>query len=568
MTRRDLSIVLGGEAGQGIQSIQVLLLEALKGSGLHVFATSEFMSRVRGGENSTLIRVSDSPVAAFVERIDILVALSPGSVPHLGPRVGPHTLVIGEAESVKHPGMIDIPFGKIAMELGSPVYSGVVAVGFLSSLLGLLREPTVSRIAERFIEKGEAAVAANRKAFDRGFSLAEPKRGLLPVSAAWEKDEGLAERILVDGSDAVALGALAGGCNYACGYPMSPGTGVLTALAGYSRSFDILVEQVEDEIGVINMALGAWYAGARAIVSTSGGGFALMTEGISLSGMIETPVVVHVAQRPGPATGLPTRTEQGDLNLVRYAGHGNFPRAIYAPGDLEEAFRLSQLAFDIADKTQSPAFILTDQYLVDSSYDTAPFDLQTLSFERHIIRTDAGYKRYALSPDGLSPRGIPGYGEGFVRVDSDEHDEDGRITEDLSLRVRMVDKRLAKGKLLSELALPPSYFGPDAARATLVCWGSTKNIVLEAVAELEDPSIAVLHFSQVWPLHPETEAALKHGGRLILVENDSDAAFGSLLAAETGIKIDRRILKYSGLPFSVEELAAAIKGHAEGGSCG
>lgn len=568
MARRDRSIVLGGEAGQGIQSIQGLLMQALKRAGLHVFSASEFMSRVRGGQNSTLIRVSDRPVDAFIDRIDLLVALSPGALPHLGGRIRPETLVLGDAESIGHPGMIDLPFGKISAELGSPIYSGVFAVGFLCSLLGLPLEANLKDIAQRFSEKGEAAVAANLKAFGRGYDLAEPKRGLLSAASGWEGDPAVADRILVDGSDAIALGALAGGCNYACGYPMSPGTGVLTALAGYSRDFDLLVEQVEDEVGVINMALGAWYAGARAIVSTSGGGFALMTEGISLAGMIETPVVVHIAQRPGPATGLPTRSEQGDLNLVLHAGHGHFPRAIYAPGDLEEAFRLTQLAFDVADRTQSPAFILSDQYLVDSSYDTAAFDADALPYARRIVPTETGYKRYALTENGISPRGIPGFGEGFVCVDSDEHDEGGRITEDLSLRVRMVDKRLAKGQLLTELAVPPSRHGPASASATVVCWGSTKNIVLEAVAELDDPSIAVLHFSQVWPLPPGTAEALKSGGLLILAENNSDAAFGSLLAAETGIKIERRILRYSGLPFSVEELAAAIRGCREGATHG
>ncbi len=218
--------------------------------------------------------------------------------------------------------------------------------------------------------------------------------------------------LLLSGSEAIALGALAGGCDYVCGYPMSPSTGVLERMAALSRTFDIVVEQVEDEIGVVNMALGAWYAGARALVTTSGGGFALMGEGISLCGMIESPLVLHLAQRPGPATGLPTRTEQGDLDLVLHAGHGDFPRVILAPGTLAEGFALTQKAFSLADRCQVPVFILTDQFFVDSRCNTPAFAAAGPPPEKHVVKTDPGYRRFALTADGISPRGIPGYGCG------------------------------------------------------------------------------------------------------------------------------------------------------------
>ena len=230
--------------------------------------------------------------------------------------------------------------------------------------------------------------------------------------------------LLLSGSDAISLGALAGGCDYVCGYPMSPSTSVLEKMAAYAKKFDIIVEQVEDEIGVVNMALGAWYAGARALVTTSGGGFALMCEGISLGGMIESPLVLHLAQRPGPATGLPTRTEQGDLDMVLYAGHGDFPRIILAPGTLADGFTLTQKAFNLSAKYQVPVFILTDQFFVDSRYNTPVFDTGDLKVEKHIVKTDKDYKRFSLTKNGISPRGIPGYGSGNVCADSDEHDEE------------------------------------------------------------------------------------------------------------------------------------------------
>jgi len=215
------------------------------------------------------------------------------------------------------------------------------------------------------------------------------------------------------------LGAIAGGCSFISTYPMSPSTGVWIFLTQHSKEFDIITDQSEDEISAINMAIGAWYAGARGMVATSGGGFALMVEGLSLASMIETPVVIHLGQRPGPATGLPTRTEQADLEFVLHAGHGEFPRIILTPGTMEDAFNLSQRAFDLADKYQVPVFILTDQYFLDSYYNLPSLNLSDIRNQSHVVKTNKEYKRYQLTENGISPRGIPGYGEGLVSVDSD-----------------------------------------------------------------------------------------------------------------------------------------------------
>jgi 2-oxoglutarate ferredoxin oxidoreductase subunit alpha len=561
----ELALVIAGEAGQGIQTIESALAFLAKRSSFHVFATKEYMSRVRGGCNSTELRISGSPVSARVDRIDLLVALSAEAVPHLGGRVGERTIILGEKEVVGREGMVDMPFSSIAAELGSPIYSNSVAVGSVSGLLRLDRALCESGIRELFSAKGVEVADANARAFLRGYELGEALARDVKVELGPPSDR--AGDIMPTGAEALSLGAVAGGCDYVCAYPMSPGTTVLTTMASYSKRFDILVEQVEDEIGVANMALGAWYAGARALVTTSGGGFALMGEAVSLSGMIETPLVIHVAQRPGPATGLPTRTEQGDLNLAIHAGHGDFLRVVLAPGDLAEGFELMRAAFEAADRFQSPVFVLSDQYYVDSYYTTPTFELPERVLSNRTVPTSADYRRYALgSPDGLSPRGLPGMGEGIVCVDSDEHDEGGYITEDASLRRAMVAKRLAKIEAARAAALPPRLYGGErGCKVLLLGWGSVKGPVLEALKVLGRDDIAYLHFPWVFPLPAGVADYLARADICVAVEGNATGQFADLLQLETGRRIDRRILKSDGAQFGVEELVDMISANANNG---
>jgi 2-oxoglutarate ferredoxin oxidoreductase subunit alpha len=355
------------------------------------------------------------------------------------------------------------------------------------------------------------------------------------------------------------MGAIAGGVNYVAAYPMSPGTTLMTLLEDKSRDFEILVEQAEDEIAALNMVLGAWYAGARALTTTSGGGFALMTEAVSLSGITETPAVIHVAQRPGPATGLPTRTEQADLNLVLYAGHGEFPRMIFAPGRLEDGVEVMSRAFYMADKYQIPVFVLSDQYWLESMSQVDALSFNPKYLESFVVETKREYQRYAFDPSGISPRGVPGFGKGYVKVDSDEHDEAGGITESFTMRVNMQDKRLHKFELMKEDILEPLISGSNKHEHLVLSWGSTYGVIEEALSTHPEWDKTHLHFTQVYPLPESLKDIIAHAKSILVIENNATGQFANLIQMTYGVKVTQRILKYNGEPYHIDELIAKME---------
>lgn len=561
---RDMTLVICGQAGQGIRTVEGLLIGALKHAGFHVFSTREYMSRIRGGMNSTSLRISDRRVRCYSERIDVLIPLSRGGVAHVAGRMGSETLVLGEekniAEDERGKGrFVEMPWSRIAEELGEAFYANTIAAGVIAGALKCDRRTIEAYIRDAFSSKGDDVAAKNIKAIEEGYARGIALREKGAVAPRIKGGGEAARELLMSGTTAVALGALAGGCNFLSFYPMSPSTGVATFIARHADELGAVVEQAEDEIAAMNMALGAWYAGARGMVTTSGGGFALMVEGLSLSGMLETPVVIMLGQRPGPATGLPTRTEQGDLLFALFAGHGEFPRIIYAPGTIEEAFSLARQAFNAADRHQVPVFILADQYLLDSSYNLPGLDLAGGRIERRVVKTGADYSRYRLTQDGVSPRGVPGHGAGLVVLDSDEHDEDGHITEDLELRTMMVNKRLKKGKRIMEETRMPPLHGDKDFSTLVIGWGSTYHAILESLEEIGTKGVGYLHFCQVYPLPPGLGDFLRKAGKTVVVENNATSQFGRLLRMETGFRIGKSILKYSGLPFSREELTEALQ---------
>ncbi len=561
--KEDVSIVLCGEAGQGIQTVEHILTQTLKLSGYHVFSSEEYMSRIRGGSNSTLVRVSSNRVSAPVDRIDLLIPFSPSAISHVQKRISPKTVLLGEKKifqnEYRENRVINAPFSEIASEVGGLIYTNTVAVALLAGLLRVEREVLNQYLRHHFAGKDDIIVQKNLEAARRGYEVSDDLLGNGKLHIDLQKHNDIQGELLIDGVEALAMGAIAGGCNFLSFYPMSPSTAVAVLLAQQAKDFGIIVEQAEDEISAMNMVIGAWYAGARGLVSTSGGGFALMVEGISLAGMIESPLVAHIGQRPGPATGLPTRTEQGDLLFALYSGHGEFPRIILAPGTIEDCFYLAQKAFNLADQYQIPVFILTDQYILESHYNIPSLDPTRTPLKKHFVETKQGYKRYKLTEAGLSPRGIPGFGEGLVVLDSDEHDEEGHITEDLDLRTKMVNKRLKKLDLIRNDTIPPEVVGAEDYKTLIVGWGSTYHAIREALGRLGTKDVALLHFKQVYPLHPEAIAYFKKAKKTVIVENNGTAQFGQLIRLKTGFDMDHKILKYNGLPFTVEELEKRLK---------
>ncbi|MCX6074995.1 MAG: 2-oxoacid:acceptor oxidoreductase subunit alpha [Campylobacterales bacterium] len=550
--RDSVSILIGGKAGQGIASIETLLTKGFKRSGFYTFSTKEFMSRVRGGSNTTLIRISDKPVNAPDFKVDIFVPLDANAFFHAQERIDKETFVLAkkgdfECDCIRY----DYDLESLAKELGNPIVSNTIAAALVFGLLGCDGEVLKEIVGELYRDE---LLEVNLKALEIGVDLARENGNcrycITPNPSMKEKND-----LFLSGTEGVGFGAIAAGCNFISSYPMSPSTGVLTFLAKQSRNFGVCVEQAEDEIAAFQMGLGVWYSGGRAITTTSGGGFSLMGEGMSLSGITETPMVVYLAQRPGPATGLPTRTEQGDLELAIYIGHGEFPRIVLAPGDPKECFDLAREAFELADAYQIPVILMSDQYLADSYFHVDRFELEEKQPIAHVVKTDSEYKRYLLTEEGISPRGIPGYGEGLVLVDSDEHTQEGLITESMSVRNEQNGKRLSKRILIEKEAILPEVEG--TGEIAVIGWGSTKHIIKEAVERIADERLTSIHFSWVYPLSESQLAPLQKAKQIIVVENNATGQFAKLLRLH-GISVQHQILKSDGLSFFVDELVGKL----------
>ncbi len=569
--KNDISIVLCGAAGQGIQTVEALLTKSLKRSGYNVFASREYMSRVRGGVNSTSIRVSSKPVRAYLERIDILIPLSQEAIPHVIERISSRTIIIGEKRylenSLNTKGIsIEVPFTEFAQEIGNKILANIISLGVISGILNVEKSVLQDAIVKNFEKKGQTIIDGNTKALNKGYEIAAEliETNKLQRSIIIEKTSEVKDHYIFDGRQAVALGAIAGGANFVTFYPMAPSTGVGTFLAQHGLDFSIIVDQSEDEISVINKAIGASYAGARAFVSTSGGGFSLMCEGISCVGMMELPIVVLVGSRPGPATGMPTRTAQEDLELVLYAGAGYFPRMIFAPGTIEDAFKLTQNAFNLTQEYQVPVFILTDQYLIDSYYNTPTLNHESLETKKFFVKTDKNYERYRFTESGISPFGIPGYGDGLVDADSHTHTEEGDITEDPEIRAKTVEKRYKKLELIKKITIPPEFIGREGYKTLIIAWGSNYYIIKEAIEKLNQNDVALLYFKQVYPIHSSVKNYIEKAEQTIIIENNPNAQLAKLIELESHRAVDFKILRYTGYAFSVEELLDSIKNILEG----
>lgn len=569
----DYSIKICGEAGQGIQTIGDTLGRVFSRTGYHVFTAQDYESRIRGGHNFYQIRFSDKPVYAIREKIDILISLDRAGIEFHEKELKDTGILVYDSRSLRFtppenkPYYLDIPFEGLAIERGgNKIMANVVAVGAVLGMLGMDIEILLEIIKDTFKKKGESVIKANTDSAMAGYDYAVKNCPRCSFSVSSKSKP----KLLINGVEAIGLGAISAGCKFYTAYPMTPSTGILNFMAENSIEYGIIVEQAEDEIAAINMAIGASFAGVRAMTGTSGGGFALMVEGLSLAGMTETPVVIALGQRPGPATGFPTRTEQADLNFALYTAHGEFPRIIFAPGTPEQALYLTNKAFDLAEKYQVPAIILFDQHLADSQWTYDELDLARLRYNDYRLRADKlsrikEYKRHAFTETGITPLAVPGESEHLVITDSDEHDEEGHIVEDAETRIKMVEKRLLrKFPFLQKEIEPPVIYGDERPDIVLTCWGSTYGVVKECVDELSARyKIAMMHFSELWPFPLREKfdylSLLDNVRTTISIEHNATSQFAGLFKTETGYTFPHRINKFDGRPFTLEGLLIKIQ---------
>lgn len=562
MPNTEANVLIGGEAGQGLVTLSQILTRAIVRQGYYIMVTQSYHSRIRGGHNTYALRISTSPITAPKENVDILVALNKETVQlHSGELSAGGIIVLDEALEIKNESYVSVPF----KSLSADKYWNAAAVGVVTEILGL--EMTgVEKVAREFFSKHSPEhVDANMESFAAGLDWMKKNDLKFAKLASAELKE---PRIMVNGNEAIALGALSIGMKSCFFYPMTPATSISMTICEHAQGMGVVAEQAEDEISAINMAIGASFCGSPSLVPTSGGGFALMAEGLSLAGMTETPVVIVLAQRPGPSTGLPTRTEQGDLEFALHAGHGEFPRAIFAPGSVEECFWLTRTAFETADEFKIPVILMTDQYLADCYNSVKPFAIDQLKTIDVCVPEpiEQPHLTYKITDSGISPRLLPGFSNScvvahssdeLVVADSDEHTENGHLTEDLSIRAKMVEKRNRKFTGLKSVVLNPESVGPDAPDLLLVSWGSTKGSVHEVCDNLSNSGVkaAYLHFSQIWPINSDVVSKILNKAKeVVCVESNSTGQFAKLLRRETGFHIEKTILRYDGAPITPQHI--------------
>jgi len=559
----DINIRITGGAGQGVHTAGAFISRMAVAAGHHFHSAQDYMSRIRGGRNSCSVRIMDVPARSGRAEADILLALDPGHLSHFLPGLHPKGLALSDTPIPGETGMVTVaPLKELAISAGSPILGNMVGAGIVAHALGVSQDMLDRLLAIEF--RGDF-LEKNRKAVRLGSEWASGHiTGTFRLPMA-----PFRPRVILAGNEALALGAVAGGCKFAAGYPMTPGSSILLGLSSDGPPLGLIFEQAEDEIAALNMAIGASYAGARSMVATSGGGFALMVEALSLAGMMETPVVIALGMRPGPATGMPTRTGQEELEFVLSAGHGEFPRMVLAPGSVEEAYTLAHHAMEMAETHQAPCIILTDQYLADTAVDLDPEALTVPPVRRRIVHGDdvprnpeGRYLRYAVTASGVSPMAVPGEPGITVVADSDEHGEDGHLTEDHGIRIRMVAKRARKEEALAAETLPPLLAGPPDGEAVLVGFGSTKGVIAEAreILAREGVSVAAVHLRQVWPFPcGAAEGILSRYGTTLTVENNRRGQLARLIRRETGREVSGTVSRCDGLPFAPEEVAREVK---------
>ena len=569
----EISLRTGGAAGDGIASVGEVLARSLARMGLHVFGFNAYQSVIRGGHVWFQARASTTPIHSQGDQADVLFALNKETAQiHLPSMNAGSTVVydpekfdLADSELPVGTKKLAVPTLEIARKYSTQsILQNAAGLGATAFLAGIPFPVLQRTLSDSFGRKKGEIVDWNVGAAGAGYQFAEAHSGasdhaLKPMGEA---------KLMMTGNQAIALGAAAAGCKFHAQYPMTPASSILHWLAAHSQQLGIVVKQAEDEIAVVNMAIGASFAGVRAMCATSGGGFALMVEGIGMAGMTETPLVVVESQRAGPSTGLPTKTEQGDLNMMLGAGQGDFPRAILAPADAGEAFRATVKAFELAEAWQTPIIVASDLHLSESMMTVErseiPFPDSIPSL--FTVEPNGGdYKRYAYTDSGVSPRALPGQPGLQFKAGSDEHDERGHLISDVlagvpiwvAERSKMMEKRMRKLEGLRAAGPLPSLEGPADAPLTFVSWGSTVGAVRDASTSLKAKGVAtnLIRIPQVFPIATSALVPLLTGARrTLLIENNFTGQLGHLIRAETGVTLSSRFLKYDGEPFTPTEI--------------
>lgn len=531
------SVLICGKAGQGINFTAMLLGQTLSLAGYYVFIYRDYGSLIRGGHNFNVVTFSDRPVHSHDDSFEAVIDLDQKASRHRRGLVK-GALILNRKTIDKEEWPKNISQNQYQINN--------FLLGFLVGSWGLPQELLVQSIKQELKTWSQAV-----KAVSWGHEKASLKEKL-PVHSA-------AGRYFLTGTNGIASGAIAAGLDVYLSYPMTPATGVLVELARQAKKRKILVSQLEDEVGVINSALGASYGGAMTMIGTSGGGFALMTEAVSLAGMAEIPLVVYLSQRTGPSTGVPTYTAQGDLAFARFAGHGEFPRVVVAPGDPQEAIDRTVESFYLAHRYRLPAIVLSDKHLSESYYTFDDLNYPRIKPDRFIVsRPGRDYQSYAFTANGLSPRAVPGQAT-WVRANSYEHDQLGFTTEEAGMIKKMNEKRLKKERALAKTVSkwqPVRSWG--RGRNLIIGWGSTQGAIRDSLSELKDCRFLQISYLAPFP-REEVKQAIKQAGKVVLVENNATGLLGQLIAMETGCLIKNKILKYDGRPFSADEVVDRVK---------
>ncbi len=576
MTKGEVAVRVGGAAGDGVASTGETLALTLARTGLHVTTYQSYQSVIRGGHIWFQIRGANNKIQSQGDTFDVLLTLDQQTLDI-------HTSTVAQGGAIVYdpgrfklkpealpPGVtaVPVPTQEFSMKAsGKPLMSNTASLGAVMFLLGVPLEALGAAIEKQFGKKDPKVIEQNIQVAQIGYDHARANHRVLDLGLQANGQP----RMVMSGNQAICLGALAAGCKFVAQYPMTPASSIMHWMAKHAAKYGVVLKQAEDEIAALNMVIGASFAGARAMTATSGGGYSLMVEATGLAGMTETPAVIIECMRAGPSTGLPTKTEQGDLNMVLGASQGDFPRIVLAPRNPEEAFEATWRAFNFAEVYQCPVFVLSDLYLSEMWRTAEPPNLEVPIVRGMMANGGQGqYNRYRITETGVSPRALPGQEGLAFTAGSDEHNEHGELISDVlagipehvRMRAQMMEKRMRKLQYAAQEMRPPELWGPREAAITIISWGSSQAAVREAVEPLGREGIRAnsLEYCDLWPFPTEaSKRILGSAKKIMTVEGNYTGQFTRLLRAETGIEVKDKLLKYDGEPFYPSEIAAKAR---------